>query len=199
MLRKFIAGVAMIATLLAGGVITADHADAAWPVGTVLTYPNVLAPGGTWSCWENQLNTSTSRMDCVKYNFPGAVVQTWQAFLPTWCKGVVLAAGNATTPARLLIAHRFWNEEVPSAEWAGGHGGCTPAFNQNGSQAWAHTYVTPAGCVNTGCTVVVGFLSGGSWWGPNTAQHPVSRQMMTGYGGIVWPNGQTYGTHVFLG
>jgi hypothetical protein len=200
-MRKTILAFAVaILSILGVGIATSGVADASYPVGTVITFPNVLAPNGTVSCWENQLDVTTSRIDCVKYAFSGAVVQTWQGTMPGWCKGLVLAPGNASTPARLLVAHKFWAEEVPNANQAGGHGGCTPAFNQSGSQAWAKTNVTPAGCTGTlSCTVNLGILAGGSWWGPNTAQHPVSRIQMTGAMGIAWPHGMTYGTYIYFG
>lgn len=200
MFRKILAAVALAGSIALGGLVTASPAGAAYPVGTVITFPNVLTPNGTVSCWENQLNLSTSRIDCVKYAFSGAVVQTWQGTMPWFCKGIVLAPGTQFTKARLEIANKFWGESIPNAQWAGGHGGCGLGFNQSGSGAWAHNYVTPAGCLSTvSCTVNLGTLAGGSWWGPNQAQHPVSRSQGTGYNGIAWPNGQTYRSFVFFG
>lgn len=199
--RRVFALIALTIAAISGFIVTSTAtAGASYPVGTVITFPNVAAPGGTVSCWENQVNTSASRINCYKYNFAGTVVQTWEGTMPWFCKGIVLLPGNAFTSARLEIANKFWGESIPNSQWAGGHGGCGLGFNQSGSQAWAHNYVTPAGCLSSiSCTNNVGTLAGGSWWGPNTSQHPVSRSQGTGYNGIQWPNGQTYRSFVYFG
>lgn len=198
--RVAVALAVAIGVLGVAAVHEAAPAGASYPVGTVITFPNVLAPNGTVSCWENQLDSYTSRIDCVKYNWNGSVAQTWQAHLPPWCKGIALFAGNQTTEARIQIANKFWGEETPNSNMAGGHGGCGLGLNQSGSNAWAHNYVAPAGCTGSqSCTNYVGTLAGGSWWGPNTAQHPVRRSQNTGYNGIQWPNGMTYQSWTFFG